>query len=283
MAELFLATAQNAPETPIVIKRVRASAKHDPSFVAMLLAEARIASSLRHSNIVRILDAGEADGQAFLAMEHVDGEDLRAIVRQLAKTPAPAFPLEHVVAIVLGLCAALAHASERGVVHRDVSPPNVMVTFTGEVKLVDFGLATASGVCGGAQVALGERASAKGKVAYMSPEQARGEPVDGRSDVFALGILLFELTTAKRLFKGLTEYETLRLISDRDAPRPSEIRPGYPLDLERIVMKALARSVADRTSDAGSMGTELASFARRHGLPTSNDALSRFMRTLFSK
>ena len=161
--------------------------------------------------------------------------------------------------------------------HRDISPQNVVVTFTGDVKIVDFGIAKSDSRVG-EQTKSGKL---KGKVPYMSPEQARGENIDARSDVFSTGVMLFELTTGKRLFKGASEYETLRLICERDYPRPSDVRADYPIDLEPIVMKALAKDVADRYQSAREMQADLEAFVRRHQIAVSHIALNQFMQGLF--
>src|SRR5262249_1527642 len=157
-------------------------------------------------NVVQVFDAGAIDGRYFIAMEHVHGEDLRAIVRQMKKMELLEFPLEHAIGIVIGACAGLAYVHEQplGIVHRDVSPHNIVVTFAGNVKVVDFGIATSDARTDDEHTKSGKL---KGKVPYMSPEQCRGEPLDARSDLFSLGTLLFELTTGKRLFKGQSDFE----------------------------------------------------------------------------
>ncbi len=289
MAELFLAIQKSVAgfEKLIVIKRILPPLNQDRAFVDMLLHEARVAATLSHPNIVQIFDVGQTDGQFYIAMEHVHGEDLRSIVRQMKKSALVEFPLEHALAIVLGMCAGLAYAHERrdldgtqlNIVHRDISPQNVVVTFTGDVKIVDFGIAKSD-------ARLGEQTKSgklKGKVPYMSPEQARGEAVDARSDIFSTGVMLFELTTGKRLFKGASEYETLKLICERDYPRPTEIRPDYPPELEAIVMKSLAKNREDRFQSAREMQAELESFVRKNQIAVSNVALHQFMQSLFEE
>ncbi|MBS2018212.1 MAG: serine/threonine protein kinase [Deltaproteobacteria bacterium] len=287
MAELFLAIQKSVAgfEKLLVIKRILPSMNQDRAFIEMLLHEARVAATLSHPNIVQIFDVGQTDGQYYIAMEHVHGEDLRSIVRQMKKKGVLEFPLEHALAIVLGMCSGLSYAHEKSeldgsplnIVHRDISPQNVVVTFTGDVKIVDFGIAK-SDAKSGEQTKSGKL---KGKVPYMSPEQARGERIDARSDVFSTGVMLFELTTGKRLFKGASEYETLRLICERDYPRPSDVRPDYPVDLEPIVMKALAKDAADRYQSAREMQADLEAFVRRHQIAVSHIALNNFMQGLF--
>ncbi len=287
MAELFLAIQRSVAgfEKLIVIKRILPSMTQDRSFIDMLLHEARIAATLSHPNIVQIFDVGHVDGAYFIAMEHVHGEDLRSIVRQMKKKGVAEFPLEHTISIVSGICAGLAYAHEKrdldgtplNIVHRDISPQNVVVTFTGDIKVVDFGIAKSDAKL----MEDTKSGKLKGKVPYMSPEQARGEQVDWRSDIFAVGTMLFELTTGKRLFKCASEYETLKLICDRDYPFPSMVRAGYPPELELIVMKALAKDRNARFQSAREMQGALEEFARGSRVATSTIALSSFMQGLF--
>ena len=289
MAELFLAIQRSVAgfEKLIVIKRILPAMNQDRAFIEMLLHEARIAATLSHPNIVQIFDVGKVDTTYFIAMEHVHGEDLRSIVRQMKKKGVNEFPLEHAIAMVLGMCAGLAYAHEKrdldgsplNIVHRDISPQNVVVTFSGDVKIVDFGIAKSDAKL----YADTKSGRLKGKVPYMSPEQARGEVVDWRSDIFAVGVMLFELTTGKRLFKGASEYETLKLICERDYPAPSQVREGYPADLEAIVMKALAKDRDARYQSARQMQQELEEFVRRERIPVSNIALNQFMQHLFEE
>ena len=287
MAELFLALQKSVAgfEKLIVIKRILPSMNQDKAFIEMLLHEARIAATLSHPNIVQIFDVGQADGLYFIAMEHVHGEDIRSVVRQMKTMSVPEFPLEHALAIALGMCAGLTYAHEKpdldgtplGIVHRDISPQNVVITFSGDVKIVDFGIAKSDTKMAGDT----KSGKLKGKVPYMSPEQARGEQIDARSDIFATGVMLFELTTGKRLFKGASEFETLKLICEREYPRPSQIRPAYPPGLERIVMKSLAKDRNERYQSAREMQADLEQFVREERIPVSNIALSQFMGGLF--
>ncbi len=287
MAELFLAIQKSVAgfEKLIVIKRILPSMNQDKAFIEMLLHEARIAATLSHPNIVQIFDVGSAEGLYFIAMEHVHGEDIRSIVRGMKAKGVPEVPLEHALAIATGMCAGLAYAHEKkdfdgtelGIVHRDISPQNVVVTFSGDVKIVDFGIAKSDNK----MATETKSGKLKGKVPYMSPEQARGEVIDARSDIFATGVMLFELTTGKRLFKGASEFETLKLICEREYPRPSQVRPGYPADLERIVMRALEKDKNSRYQSAREMQHDLEEFVRSNRLPVSTIALSQFMQSLF--
>ena len=290
MAEIFLALQRSVAgfEKLIVIKRILPAMNGDRGFIDMLLHEARVAASLSHPNIVQTIDVGQADNQYFIALEHVHGEDLRSIVRQMKKKGVMQFPFEHAIAIILGMCAGLSYAHERrdldgsplNIVHRDVSPQNVIVGFAGDVKIVDFGVAKSGTQSGLENTKSGQL---KGKVPYMSPEQARGEEVDWRSDIFAVGVMLFELTTGKRLFKGPTEYETLKLIVDKDYPRPSWVSPGYPAALETIVVRALSKDREQRYQTAREMQADLEAFVRDEKLPVSSIALAEFMKSLFEE
>jgi serine/threonine-protein kinase len=289
MAEIFLSLQRSVAgfEKLIVIKRILPAMNQDRGFIDMLLHEARVAASLSHPNIVQTIDVGQVDGTYFIALEHIHGEDLRSIVRQMKKKGVTEFPLEHALAIVLGMCAGLSYAHEKrdldgsplGIVHRDISPQNVLVGFAGDVKIVDFGVAK-SGSQTAEQTKSGQL---KGKVPYMSPEQARGEEVDWRSDVFATGVMLFELTTGKRLFKGATEFETLKLIVDRDYPRPSWVANAYPPALETIVMRALEKDRDKRYQSAREMQADIEAFVRDARLPVSSIALAEFMKGLFEE
>ncbi len=287
MAEIFLALHRSVAgfEKLVVIKRILPSMNTDKGFIDMLLHEARIAATLSHPNIVQIFDVGQIDGAYFIAMEHIHGEDIRSIVRAMKKKNVTEFPLEHTISIVLGVCAGLAYAHEKrdldgrllDIVHRDISPQNIVVTFTGDVKVVDFGIAK-SGSQTGEDTKDGQL---KGKVPYMSPEQASGEAIDWRSDIFAAGVMLFELTTGKRLFKGASEFETLKLICDREYPLPSQVRPGYPAALEQVVVRALAKKREDRYQSAREMQQDLEAFVREERIPVSQVSVTKWMQNLF--
>lgn len=288
MAELFLALHRAVAgfEKLVVIKRILPQMNQDQQFIDMLLHEARVAATLSHPNIVQTFDVGEVEGTYFIAMEHIHGEDIRTIVRQMKKKNVVEFPLEHALSIVIGLCSGLAYAHDKrdldgkslGIVHRDISPQNIVITFSGDVKVVDFGVAKslhAADEAKGGQL--------KGKVPYMSPEQAAAEEIDWRSDIFAAGVILFELTTGRRLFKGSNEYETLKLITDHEYPLPSDIAPDYPMRLEQIVMKALAKDRNKRYQSARDMQADLEAFVRDERLPVSAVQLSAWMQSLFAE
>lgn len=289
MAELFLALQRSVAgfEKMLVLKRILPNLAKDEKFITMLLQEARIAATLNHPNIAHIYDVGVENGEYYIAMEHVHGEDLRSIVRAMKQHEVRDFPLEHALAIVLGCAAGLAYAHEQKgldgqplqIVHRDVSPQNILVTFNGDVKLVDFGIAKA----GRANHDITASGKLRGKIPYMSPEQAQGLPVDARSDVFSLGVILFELCTGKRLFRGATEYETLKLIISEPYPPPNAVNPNLSADLSAIIERALARDPAARYQSARELQADLEEYVRRAQLSVSALSLSTWMHGLFER
>ncbi|MGM0574648.1 MAG: protein kinase domain-containing protein [Myxococcota bacterium] len=260
MAEIFRAKTLGAEgfEKQIVIKRILPHYTDDESFVKMFIDEASIASKLQHSNIVQIYDFDQEEDRYYIAMEYVEGSDLKTVIERGLKAGTPLSPAQ-CVWIMMELAKGLhyAHAKEYNgqplnIVHRDISPHNVMVSYTGEIKLMDFGIAKA------AQRSTKTLAgTVKGKCAYMSPEQARGKPLDGRSDLFALGIMLWEMLTQKRLFLGDSDFETLSNVLKADAPPPSSVNPNVPEALDAIVARALAKSRDDRHESVEVFGREL--------------------------
>src|SRR5690242_1120624 len=261
MAEIFRgkAVAAGGFEKPVAIKRILPHLSQDRRFVELLIAEAKVLSLLKHRNIVQIFDVGLGDdGQYFLVMEFVDGKDLGAVQRAF-EVQRRRMPFDLVLHIGAEICEALEHAhTSRGpdgkpmsLVHRDVSPSNVLLSRAGEVKLTDFGIAKR------AEQDATQGGAVRGKFAYISPEQARNEPVDPRSDVFSVGILLWELVTNRRLFSGLDDLSALRAVREGHVPRPSETDPRLPPELDRILAAATARDRARRYASAGQLGAEL--------------------------
>ncbi len=248
MAEVFRGTVTGAEgfARPVAVKRVLPGFSTVPQFASMFVQEAQIASQLSHPNVVSVLDFDrDAEGRLFLVMEYVEGRDLAS----LAKTGP--LPVSILIFVVSEALRGLGYAHDlpgggdvRGVIHRDVSPHNVLLSWEGAVKVSDFGIAKA-------REASNATASTmlKGKPGYMSPEQANGEQLDGRSDLFAVGIMLWELLTGQRLFDGNTQ-ETIAQVLFRPIPRPSSLRPGVPGDLESITMRLLEREVSARYANA---------------------------------
>lgn len=287
MAEIFLARAQaiHGFEKQVVLKRILPQHAQSEDFIRMFLAEARLAATLHHPNIVQVYDIGEEGGTYFFTMEYIEGQDLRRLVRAARRKQTP-IPLAHILHVIMGMAGGLHHAHEKvgtdgrplGIVHRDVSPSNVLVTYEGDVKVVDFGIAKAAA----AQVST-IAGTLKGKIPYMSPEQCRGEAVDRRSDIFSIGTLLWELTTGKRLFAGDNEFAILNRVAKADVPPPSTVRPEYPPELEAIVMRALSVDPESRYATAIDLQIDLEDFAREARLPVSSARMGRFMRELFDE
>jgi serine/threonine-protein kinase len=287
MAELHLARTRGA-ETPgrlVVIKRVLPHLANQAGYVRMFLAEARLAATLHHENIVRIYDTGSANGSYFCAMEALHGADVRQIFRAV-HVGRREVPVAHAVNILVGVCAGLHYAHEKlapdgqplHLVHRDVSPQNVFVTFDGTVKLLDFGIAKTSH-----RMTASRRAPLRGKLAYLSPEQCRGETLDRRADVYAAAVMLWELTTGQRLRRrhGESDQRIVRAILDEEAPPPSAVKPGYPPELDAIVARGLRRDRAARYQTARELAADLEGFARAHGLAVGAADLAAYMRELF--
>ncbi len=264
MAEVYLALSGELPgfRTLIVVKRILPHLASNSQFIRMFLDEARLAALLDHPNVVRIIEVGHDGEEYFLAMELVQGKPLSAVLRKAARerrppTPALAAYLIAQAASGLGYAHGLTDGDGQplGVVHRDVSPQNILVSFEGAVKLIDFGVARAFG-----RVAHTSPGGLKGKIEYMSPEQASAEEVDHRADVFALGVVLWEVLTGRRLFKRETELATMRAIVDDPIPRPSEVA-DVPPELEAVVMRALRKRRDARYSSAHEMALALERYA----------------------
>jgi len=264
MAELYLAarpTAAGPPEL-VAIKRMLPHLGWDPEFVRMFLEEVRIAASLRHPNIVHVVDFGVGEGGHYLAMEYLHGRTLRAVQRSIREHGALSlsFAVGTVIEVAVGLHAAHEHRDIDGnpveVVHRDVSPSNVMVAFDGRVKLLDFGIARVT-----EHTQQTRAGTLKGKVGYMSPEQCRGERVDRRSDVFGLGILLYELAVGRRAFYADNDYAVIGKVADGDYLRPGRAVEGFPAALEAVIARALEVEADRRYPTAAALVEELQRFA----------------------
>jgi serine/threonine-protein kinase len=262
MAEIFRgkAVAAGGFEKPVAIKRILPHLSQDRRFVELLIAEAKVLSLLKHRNVVQIFDVGLGDdGKYFLVMEYVDGKDLGAVQRGL-EVRRRRMPFDLALHVGAEICEALEHAHSArapdgkpmSLVHRDVSPSNVLLSRAGEIKLTDFGIAKRA-----EQEATGHGA-VRGKFAYISPEQARNEHIDPRSDVFSVGILLWELIVNRRLFSGLGDLEALRAVRDAAVPRPTEIDRTLQPEIDALLMSALSRDVKNRPT-AGQFGAKLRS------------------------
>ncbi len=287
MAELFLAkqTGLKGFEKVLAIKKILPHLTQDPEFVSMFVNEGKLAALLTHQHIVQIFDLGHVDGAYYLAMEYVMGKDLRAVVSR-ARERGGRLPIDRALSIVGQIASGLDYAHRKkdlngrdlNIVHRDVSPQNVLVSYEGEVKLVDFGIAKAAGI--GQETKTG---ILKGKLAYMSPEQAMGRPIDRRSDVFALGIVLYELLTGRRLFKGDSDLSTLEQVRTANVEPPKRIDADIPDALEAAVMTALAREPDGRYQTAADFQAALEAIIAERGRGSSSLHLAQFMTSLFAE
>lgn len=238
----------------VAVKRLHEHLLASDAAVRMFLDEGRIAARIAHPNVVAVLDVGEADGATFIAMEYLHGEPLREIMRRASALGAivpPQIACRILADAAEGLHAAHEVTGDLGeplsLVHRDVSPQNLFVTYDGVTKIVDFGVAEIRTALGARDAGAREL---KGKLAYMSPEQTTGGPLDRRTDVFALGVVAWELTTGRRLFRGASDAETMMRVRECNVPRPSALVRDYPIDLEQVVMKALDRDPSQRYATA---------------------------------
>jgi serine/threonine-protein kinase len=287
MAEIFLARGVGTAgvERYVVLKRVLRHRVDDAAFVRMFLDEARLAAQLQHPNIAQVYDVGKLGDSYFFTMEYVHGETVRALL-QRAHGLRRQIPLGAILAIIAGAAAGLHHAHDRrgldgralGIVHRDVSPSNLMLSYEGHVKVVDFGVAKAAHRS--TETASG---TVKGKISYLSPEQARGGSVDRRSDLFALGIVFWELLTLERLFRRNSDFENMVAIVNEQVRPPSALRSEVPPELDAIVMRLLDKDPAVRFQTADSLHEAIEQVAVRIGTSLSSASLGRYLRELFGE
>jgi serine/threonine-protein kinase len=284
MAEVFLARKVGEVggfSRQVAIKRIYPHLAHEPDIIAMFFDEARIASRLNHPNIAQIYELGEERGYFFIVMEFVHGCDLRSLCEQGIKR-SHFLPLNLAVRLIADAAAGLHYAhtrlDERGkpmhIVHRDISPQNILIGMNGAVKVCDFGIAKAE-----SRMAHTRTGQFKGKFAYMSPEQVIGDgrPIDHRSDIFSLGIVLYEITVCARLFRARNDYETIKLVTEATVPRPTAARADFPPDLERIILKALAKDPNQRYQSAEQLQSDLEDWLIEHRARTSAMHLARYM------
>jgi serine/threonine-protein kinase len=283
MAEIFAARQIGAEgfEKPVVLKRILPAFASDKTFVRMFLDEAHIASTLSHSNIVQVLDLGKNGEQYFLVLEFVDGWSL-ADIRKRAKAARMKMPLPIALQIISGLCRALDYAHTRTqngqpleIVHRDVSPQNVLVSREGEVKLADFGIAK---VVGRREKSI--TGVIKGKIAYMSPEQSIGADLDARSDLFAVGTLLYLLTVGKRPFDAPTDAELLIAIRKGKYAKPRSVIKSFNPAVERVIQRALRVDRSKRWQTAEQMSDRIDAILSKLGAPAGSGALKKWLADL---
>jgi serine/threonine protein kinase len=285
MAEVFQAKSFGVEgfEKIIAIKRILPSMAEDGDFIQMFIDEAKIAGQLSHANICQIYELGKIGESHFIAMEYIWGKDLLQIQNRLRKLRQK-MPVPMICFIASKVCEGLDYAHRKKdangrplhIIHRDVSPQNVLVSYEGEVKLIDFGIAKAAIRSSRTQAGV-----LKGKFGYMSPEQVRGLPLDRRSDLFAIGTLLYESLTGERLFANDSDFSTLEKVRNAEVDPPSRLNPKIPPELERIVMKALARNVEDRYQWANELQDDLHQLLVKMGTPYSPKQLSSWMKEAF--
>jgi eukaryotic-like serine/threonine-protein kinase len=286
MAEVYLAKSSgaNGVNKFVAIKRILPQFSNNPEFISMFKEEAKVAINLSHSNIVSIYDFGIEQDQFYIVMEYVEGRNLRQIINEMKKSNKT-FSLDQAVYMIKEAAAGLNHAhrctdSQSGkplnITHRDMSPQNIMVSFEGETKVIDFGIAKAEN-----ENEATKAGTLKGKFSYMSPEQSEGFPIDPRTDVFALGIILWELLANDRLFTGSNEGAILRKVRDCQIPAIRKINPLVPQELERIVMKALAKDKNVRYQTAANFHKDLNLFINTQYPDFSIHDFSQFIRDCF--
>ena len=281
MAEVFVAESAGIEgfKKQVAIKRVLPQLSKKEQFIAMFLDEARLSAHLSHSNVVSVFDIGVGDGTYFIVMEYVDGADLKAVMDHFKKTATP-IPVEAAVYIATRICQGLAYAHELKtadgkplqIIHRDITPANVLITRYGEVKIVDFGLAKAS-----SQLAASDAGVIKGKFGYLAPETVLEKPVDKRVDVFAVGIILWEMLAGKRLFLGDTDFQTVRAVRDAVIPSLQTINRSVSPELDDIVKRALAREAESRYPSARELSRDLTQHLFRHGAPVGDDNVAELV------
>jgi len=287
MAEIFLARGANEAgvERYVVLKRVLRHRATDVRFVEMFLDEARLAAQLQHANIAQVYDIGKLGDSYFFTMEYVHGETVRTLLQRshgLRRT----IPIANVLTIIAGAAAGLHHAHERkgydgqhlGIVHRDVSPSNLMVSYEGTVKVVDFGVAKATHRSTETQ-----SGTVKGKISYMAPEQCRGGEIDRRSDLFSLGIVMWEMLTTERLFRRASDFETMQAIVNEKVPPPSSLRLEVSPEVDHIVMRLLAKNRDERYQTADELHEAIENAAMRTSSVLSTQSLGRYIRELFGQ
>jgi eukaryotic-like serine/threonine-protein kinase len=287
MAEVFKAKATGVEgfERLVAVKRILPSIAEDEEFILMFVDEAKIAVQLTHANIAQIFDLGRVEGSFFIALEYVHGKDMRAIFNR-ARQRAEPLPIPLSCYAIMKMCEGLDYAHNKhdgmgtflNLVHRDVSPQNILISYEGEVKIIDFGIAKAAGKVGRTQAGI-----LKGKFGYMSPEQVLGLEIDRRSDIFGVGICLYELLTGERLFVAESDFATLEKVRSVDIMPPSTYNRRIPEELEQIVMRALARDRDRRHQTALQLHDELQAFMHTSANLFSRKDLAQYMHRVFAE
>ncbi|MEI6092619.1 MAG: serine/threonine-protein kinase, partial [bacterium] len=272
-------------ERNVAIKCILPSYTQNPEFNSMFIDEARIASTLTHSNIVRITNFGVIENKYYHEMEFVDGRNLRQIF-QKCKEEHVSFPIDSACYIISEVCKGLHYSHTKhdsvtneplNIIHRDISPQNMMISFEGEVKIIDWGIAKAKG-----KIEETRAGVLKGKFGYMSPEQAEGEELDLRTDIFSVGIVLYESVTGERLFIADSEINTLKKIKEGVIPLPSRVNPDVDKELEAIILKALARPRIERYQTCYDLYDDLVKYLHKKFPAYNSLKLSKFIKEIFS-
>src|SRR5262245_22710632 len=271
-------------ERMVALKRLLPHLAEDANFIKSFVREAKLATLLNHVNIVQIYELGRVGTEYFISMEYIDGRDIRRILRHARKVTGPP-PIHVTVGLLLQLCEALDYAHTKvddeghalGLVHRDVSPSNLLITKAGHLKVIDFGIAKAQS----SQLRT-QTGRVKGKLAYMAPEAIAGKDLDARSDLFAMGVIAHELLTARPLFASKNEYQTLLKVQRGDIMPPSTFNQACPAELDAIVLKTLSRDPDERYRDAGQLRDQLLELRRRYNLQTGHRDVAQWIEWAFS-
>ena len=287
MAEVFIAKAFGVEgfERILAIKKILPTMAEDEEFITMFIDEARISVQLNHANVVHIHELGKHDEAFFIAMEYVSGRDLRTMLERYRRRKE-IMPTAQAVYVGSKICEGLDYAHRKkdargqdlSIIHRDVSPQNILCSYEGEVKIIDFGIAKAANRSQKTQAGI-----LKGKFGYMSPEQVRGLPIDRRSDIFALGVILYEMLTGEKLFVGESDFSTLEKVRNAEVPTPRQFNPNIPAGLEKVLMKSLAREAEDRYQWASDLQEDLMRFLLAGDAIYSAKHLASFMKEAFAE
>lgn len=288
MAEIYKAKQFGISgfEKLIVIKKILPHLTEDKEFIDMFIDEAKISVSLSHSNIAQVYELGQFDSQYFIAMECIEGKNLREILKKCIEKDIKV-SIDQALFITTEICKALDYAHRKSdsyrdqslnIIHRDISPQNIMLSYEGEVKIVDFGIAKAEDKLSKTQAGI-----LKGKFSYMSPEQSRGLEIDAKSDIFSTGILFWELLTGERLFIGETDFDTLENVKRCKVPSPSKFNANVPKELDKIALKALEKDINRRYQAASDMQIDLTKYLYKFSSDFTSAKLSSFLKSLFKE
>lgn len=287
MAEVFRGEAESLAgfKKAVAIKRVLPHLAQNDKFIRMFLDEARLCARLNHANIVQVFDIGHVENTYFIVMEFVDGVNMKAIIEYL-RNRGQGVPIPVAVYLAMQICNGLQYAHELqdsdgttlGIVHRDMSPPNVLVSKRGEVKIVDFGLAKAT-----TQLEKSEQGMVKGKFGYLAPETALGQEVDAQVDIFAVGIMLWEMIANKRLFLADSDWATVQLVQKCQIPSLRKVNGEVPEDLEAVINKSLAKDKNERYRTAEALAQDLAEFLAKHRMAVNSFDIAKITKEVIEE